>query len=293
MDFFKTKKKKAAPKPAANLNVGPEKDAIEKAAENAKAGAEREDAKKEAAGDASPSKMPTIAMDLRKVEAEKKKQEAANEPGKQWGSAPNKDKAGPQQFVIGANNPGAMNARKYPELMKANQNTNVVVGVNIGAKAEVKASSNRFANMEADGDCDDENDEKKEVVVLAHAVKKKGETIASTLDREIEAARVKTGAKADIDDEDDDLTDSQRKALEEKERKKQQKKEEAERKKVEIRENMKAIKKGDDKPTEKVEGLQADYTKFMYSSFSTVSAAEKYEGRMKRDWIAPEAVEAA
>ena len=88
-------------------------------------------------------------MDLRKAKAEEEKQKALNAPKQGWGSAPSK--AGPQQFVVGANNPGAPNARKFPELMKANQNTNVVVGVNIGAKAEVNVKSNRFADMEADG----------------------------------------------------------------------------------------------------------------------------------------------
>ena len=69
MDFFKTKKKKAAPKPAANLNQAPEKDALTAAADGDKPAEAEEGANAKEPEPVSPSKavsylhtMPTLRL---------------------------------------------------------------------------------------------------------------------------------------------------------------------------------------------------------------------------------------
>lgn len=178
-------------------------------------------------------------------------------------------------------NPGQITAHKYPEL---NPDSNITVGFE-GKKAKVTEATNAFAKLDVDGDVSDEDEEKLVIISQAKVSKKKGENINVALEKEKAKAREITGAteEAELLNGKEQLTDRQQKEIDEKNRLKAEKKAEAERKRLVVRENMKAIKKEGDAPVEAVDPSfnKCDFSKFSYVTYDSIAAAEKYEERVK------------
>jgi len=210
----------------------------------------------------------TAATTVGNIVKEEEKEEAG--PAKTWGAV--KESSG--QAKAGAKyvaryEPGNKTAASYPTLGSRLADTNIKIGTGGNARAKVSSRTNAFAALNEDGDSGNEGET---VIKAAYVRKEKGKTMEETITNRVKEVREDMGIEEQPQSEEED--ESKKKERLVKERLKEEKKRVAAEKRAQIKESMRAEKRGEPAPA--ATGPHCDSSKFSYASFNPELARGKY-----------------